>query len=129
MEIEAGREEACVDKVLIVCGAGASSTFLALRLRRVARDRDLDLIVEAGTLPDVDERLAATSVLLVGPHLSAQFDELNSRARVAGARAALLPDTVFGTEGAEIAADIVTGLLGAPRAAEHRSGMSGSLGD
>jgi len=119
MEIEAGREEACVDKVLIVCGAGASSTFLALRLRRVARERDLDLIVEAGTLPDVDERLAATSVLLVGPHLSAQFEELDSRARAAGARAALLPDTVFGPDGAEIAADIVTGLLALPRGPQN----------
>ncbi|MCS5721200.1 PTS sugar transporter [Herbiconiux sp. CPCC 203407] len=119
MKIEAGREEACVDKVLIVCGAGASSTFLALRLRRVARDRDLDLIVEAGTLPDVNERLAATSVLMVGPHLFAQFEELNRRAAAVGARAALLPDTVFGPEGAEIAADIVTGLLGAPRGPQN----------
>lgn len=119
MEIEAGREEAYVDKVLIVCGAGASSTFLALRLRRVARERDLDLIVEAGTLSDVDERLAATSILLVGPHLAAQFDELNARAAAVGVRAALVPDTVFGTDGAEIAADIVTGLLGAPRSPQN----------
>jgi PTS system cellobiose-specific IIB component len=119
MEIEAGREEACVDKVLIVCGAGASSTFLALRLRRVARDRDLDLIVEAGTLPDVGERLAATSILLVGSHLAAQFDDLNARACEAGAAAALLPDTVFGNGGAEIAADLVTELLAAARGSQN----------
>ena len=104
-----------MDRVLIVCGAGASSTFLALRLRRVARARDLDLVVEAAAQPDLDERLAATSILLVGPHLRAQFDELNDRATRRGARAALLPDTVFGPEGADAAADLVTELLGAPR--------------
>ncbi|MFB2585605.1 PTS sugar transporter subunit IIB [Herbiconiux liukaitaii] len=108
-----------MDKVLIVCGAGASSTFLALRLRRIARERGLDLIVEAGTLSDVDERLAATSVLLVGPPLASVFDELNTRARAAGVRAALLPDTVFGPEGAEIAADLVTELLDASRDSQN----------
>ena len=102
-----------MDKVLIVCGAGASSTFLALRLRRVARDRGLDLVVEAGTLPDVDERLAATSILLVGPPLATAFDELSARARAAGVRIALLPDSVFGPDGAELAVDLVTELLGA----------------
>jgi len=109
-----------VDKVLIVCGAGASSTFLALRLRGVARSRGLDLTVEAGTLSDLDERLAATDVLLVGPHLAERFAELQERADAADTRAALLPDTVFGGSGAELAADLVTELLAAPRGSIHR---------
>jgi PTS system cellobiose-specific IIB component len=109
--IEAEREEACVDRVLIVCGAGASSTFLALRLRRVLRERELDLVVDAGTVPDLDDLLPATSVLLVGPHLSDRFSELSTRADSTGTKAALLPDTAFGPEGAESAADVVTRLL------------------
>ncbi len=100
-----------MDRVLIVCGAGASSTFLALRVRGVARTRGLDLVVEAGTLADLDERLAATRILLVGPHLSAQFDDLNERVRARGVDAALLPDTAFGAGGAEAATDLVTELL------------------
>lgn len=102
-----------MDRVLIVCGAGASSTFLALRLRRAVRARDLDLVVEAGTLSDVDDELAATRILLVGPHLSAHFDDVSERAREAGAIPALLPDSVFGAEGAEIAADLVQELMAA----------------
>ena len=103
-----------MDRVLIVCGAGASSTFLAVRLRRAVRARGLDLVVEAGTVLDLDEQLAVTRILLVGPHLSARFDDVHERAAEAGAVAALLPDSVFGADGAEIAADIVTGLLAAP---------------
>ncbi|QJU52417.1 PTS sugar transporter subunit IIC [Herbiconiux sp. KACC 21604] len=100
-----------MNTVLIVCGAGASSTFLALRLRRIAMARGLDLVVEAGSLPDLDERMRETTVLLVGPHLGSRFDELDERARLVGARAAMLPDTVFGPEGADHAADLVIATL------------------
>jgi PTS system cellobiose-specific IIB component len=102
--------------VLIVCGAGASSTFLALRLRQIMRARELDLVVEAGSLPDLDDRLAATRILLVGPHLEPRFGELSERAAQAGAVAALLPDDVFGRDGADSAADVVEQLMvAAPR--------------
>ena len=102
-----------MDRVLIVCGAGASSTFLALRVRRALRERDLDLVVEAGTVADVGERLAATRILLVGPHLAEQFGALAGEAAAAGAEAGLLPGTVYGPDGGELAADIVTELLAA----------------
>jgi len=118
-----------VDRVLIVCGAGASSTFLALRVRRVARSRGLDLIVEAGTLADLDERLAATRILLVGPHLSAQFDDVNERARARGVEAALLPDTAFGAEGADAATDLVTELLATSGRAENLLKAEPTQGD
>jgi PTS system cellobiose-specific IIB component len=103
-----------VNRVLIVCGAGASSTFLAVRLRRAAKARDLDLVVDAGTVLDLEEQLAETHILLVGPHLRPRFDDVAERASQAGAVAALLPDSVFGAAGAEIAADIVTELLAVP---------------
>jgi PTS system cellobiose-specific IIB component len=105
--------------VLIVCGAGASSTFLALRLRRIAKSRGLDLVVEAGTLPDVDDLLPDARVLLIGPHLDAHFSELRERADRAGAEAVLLPDTVFGPEGAESAADVVMQLLASKEIEHH----------
>ncbi|MGA1837578.1 PTS sugar transporter subunit IIB [Herbiconiux sp. 11R-BC] len=110
-----------MEKVLIVCGAGASSTFLALRLRGVARARGLDLTIEAATRADLDERLAATDVLLVGPHLAEQFDDLLDLASAKGVQAALLPGTVFGPEGAEEAADLIEELL-----ENARSSVTGS---
>ncbi|MCS5732589.1 PTS sugar transporter subunit IIB [Herbiconiux daphne] len=109
-----------MNRVLIICGAGASSTFLALRLRGVARSRGLDLTVEAGTRFDLDDRLTGTDLLLVGPHLGAEFAELQARANDAGVGAALLPDTVFDAGGAEAAADLVADLLGAPQASTDR---------
>jgi cellobiose PTS system EIIB component len=111
MRASDAHKEACVERVLIVCGAGASSTFLALRVRAVARERGLDLVVEAGTVEDLEERLPATDALLVGPHLAAQFDELLLRATGTGTQAGLLPDDVFGPGGAEAATDLLGELL------------------
>ena len=96
-------------RVLVVCGAGASSTFLAHRLRAAARGRGIDITVAASSTEGLAQRLGEVDVLLVGSHLAAQFDELTRLADEAGARSALLPDTVFGTRGEEAALDLVLG--------------------
>lgn len=91
--------------ILVVCGAGASSTFLASRLRMLATGRSLDVTARAASSADLDSRLAAASVLLVGPHLAAVFAELRAQAAVYGVPAELLPPTAFGPNGAESALD------------------------
>ena len=94
-------------RVLVVCGAGASSTFLAHRIRAAARGRDIDVTVSASSTVGLSERLDDIDVLLVGPHLAAQFDELSILAEKQGAASALLPDTVFGAGGEDTALDLV----------------------
>lgn len=77
-------------KILIVCGAGASSTFVAQRLRRAAADRGLDWHTAAG----VEASVGAESfdLVLLGPHLA---DRLDAISRATQAPVALLPDDVF----------------------------------
>lgn len=94
-------------RVLVVCGAGASSTFLAHRIRAAARGRDIDVTVSASSTIGLSERLDDIDVLLVGPHLAAQFDELSILAEAQGAASALLPDAVFGAGGEDTALDLV----------------------
>ena len=94
-------------RVLVVCGAGASSTFLAHRIRAAARGRDIDVTVSASSTIGLSERLDDIDVLLVGPHLAAQFDELSILAQAQGAASALLPDTVFSAGGEDTALDLV----------------------
>jgi PTS system cellobiose-specific IIB component len=94
-------------RVLVVCGAGASSTFLAHRIRAAARRRDIDVSVSASSTAGLAERIGAIDVLLVGSHLATRFDELSQLADAAGAVSALLPDTIFGSGGEEIALDLV----------------------
>lgn len=78
-------------RILVVCGAGASSTFVAQRLRSAAAAAGLDWDATAGS-----QEAAATDdadLVLVGPHLADRFDD----ARTASSRpVVLLPADVFG---------------------------------
>jgi PTS system cellobiose-specific IIB component len=96
-------------RVLVVCGAGASSTFLAHRIRAAARGRHIDVRVSASSTEGIAERLGEVDVLLVGSHLAAQFDDISKLSAAAGVRSALLPDTVFGAQGEDAALDLVLG--------------------
>jgi len=96
--------------ILIVCGAGASSTFLASRMRAIAASRGESVTVQASSDDDIDSRLSGIDVLLVGSHLSASFDALRTRAAGFGVPAALLASTTFAPGGAEAAYDLFSSL-------------------
>jgi PTS system cellobiose-specific IIB component len=93
-------------RIHIVCGAGASSTFVALRVRRSAAGRGLSALVTAGNESDLADRLDAIDVVLVGPHLAGGFAAIEAGALRHGAAARLLPDTVFAARNGEDALDL-----------------------
>ncbi|WP_300266607.1 hypothetical protein [Microbacterium sp.] len=77
-------------KILVVCGAGASSTFVAQRLRRAAVAAGLDWDASAGA----ESSVAATpaDLVLVGPHLAHQIETIRAQAQTP---VAALPADVF----------------------------------
>lgn len=80
-------------RILVVCGAGASSTFVAQRLRRAAVAAGLPWTTEAGT---EHTALFATGVdaVLIGPHLADRADDI--RVALSGrSRVIPLPDDAF----------------------------------
>ena len=97
--------------ILVVCGAGASSTFLASRIRKLASQRGLDLTAKAASTEDVAARLPEAGLLLVGPHLEASFADLERQASDHHVPASLLPSTAFGPTGAEDALARAISLL------------------
>ena len=100
-----------MDMILVVCGAGASSTFLASRMRAIATERGLAITARAASNLDLSSRLADARVLLVGPHLESHFGELKAEAALHSVPAALLPSTAFGPQGATDALDQALSLL------------------
>ncbi|QEO15171.1 hypothetical protein FLP10_12640 [Agromyces intestinalis] len=79
-------------RIIVVCGAGASSTFVALRVRRLAAARGLDVDARATSEAHLAEVLADGDVLLVGAHLAERLDELRRVADEASVALAILPD-------------------------------------
>ena len=80
-------------RILVVCGAGASSTFVAQRLARAAMSAGLAWTTESGT-EHTALSAAGVDLVLVGPHLADRTDAirtgLDGRAHVVA-----LPDDAF----------------------------------
>ena len=82
-------------RILVVCGAGASSTFVAQRVRHAAHDSGLAYFASAGTAQSLPIDLDAADVVLVGPHLAHALDRIERDAASRGTRVVLLPDDIF----------------------------------
>lgn len=103
-------------RILVVCGAGASSTFVAQRVRHAAHDRGLDYIAFAGTEQSLPIDLDSADVVLVGPHLVHVLTRIERDAALRGATVVLLPDDVYrdvdGTRTLELVRAAVAGSGG-----------------
>lgn len=82
-------------RILVVCGAGASSTFVAQRVRHAAHDRGLPYVAFAGTEQSLPIDLDAADVVLVGPHLVHSIERIEAAAAHRGTVVVLLPEDVF----------------------------------
>lgn len=98
-------------KVLVVCGAGASSTFMALRLRRLAAERGMDMMFHPVAEAVLTEHLAGASAVLVGPHLANRFADLATQARAAHAVAVLMTEQMVHEPSAHVALDAAIAAL------------------
>lgn len=63
-------------KILVICGAGASSTFVAQRLRRAAVGAGVELSASAGTVARPGGQTTVPDLVLYGAHLAAQGSEI-----------------------------------------------------
>jgi PTS system cellobiose-specific IIB component len=82
-------------RILVVCGAGASSTFVAQRVRHAAHDQGLAYTAFAGTEQSLPIDLDAADVVLVGPHLAHALERIERDAAARGTTVVLLPPDVF----------------------------------
>jgi len=77
-------------KIQVICGAGASSTFVAGRLRRAAQAAGSDWEVVAAPLGGVDP---FADVVLLGPHIADRREEIAREAP--RSRVVVLPEDAF----------------------------------
>lgn len=100
-----------MQRILVVCGAGASSTFLVHWMRKLAESRGLDYVIDAGSREEIQSRLPGLNAVLVAAHLADSYPALLVEATDAGVPAALLPTVRFDTAGASQALDVLEALL------------------
>ncbi|HAH62199.1 MAG TPA: PTS sugar transporter subunit IIB [Treponema sp.] len=57
-------------RVLLVCGSGASSGFMAANIRKAAAARGLDVDIKARGESEIENYIDSIDVLMIGPHLA-----------------------------------------------------------
>ena len=62
--------------VLLVCGSGASSGFMATNMRRAAVARGVDMDIKARSESEIENYVDEIDALMVGPHLAYILDEV-----------------------------------------------------
>ena len=96
--------------VLVLCGAGASSTFLAHALRRQSSVRGLAHTFTPASVAALSMPLTSVDVVMVSSHVADFFDQAAVAAQAIGARAVQLPAINFNAAGADIALDLLDSL-------------------
>ncbi len=64
--------------VLLVCGSGASSGFMATNIRKAAIARNIDMSIKARSESEIENYIDEINVLMVGPHLAYILDEVET---------------------------------------------------
>ena len=66
--------------VLLVCGSGASSGFMAGNIRKAAAARGMEVSVVARSESEIESYIEDIDVLMAGPHLAYIMDEVDELA-------------------------------------------------
>lgn len=82
-------------RILVVCGAGASSTFVAQRINGAAKARELPWVAVATNGVSLSEEVAASDVILVGPHYAGHLPQIRGLAAPHGVGVVLLDADAF----------------------------------
>lgn len=82
-------------RILVVCGAGASSTFVAQRINGAARARELPWLAVATNGVSLPEDLPASDLVLVGPQYAAHLEQIRGLAAPHGVGVVLLDADAF----------------------------------
>ncbi len=63
-------------RILLVCGSGASSGFMAANMRKAAKEMGYDVEIRARSESEIDNYIDEIDALMVGPHLAYVMDDI-----------------------------------------------------
>ncbi|APB71187.1 PTS sugar transporter subunit IIB [Paenibacillus polymyxa] len=98
-------------RVLLICGAGASSGFMANAIRKAGKKRGIEMSVQARSESQLSEYVNEIDVLLVGPHLKYMEDEIKEKMNRLPVKVAVIPQDIYGTLDGNKACDLLLNML------------------
>ena len=83
--------------ILLVCGTGASSGFMAKNIRLAAKAKNIEMSVKARSDSEVEDYIEEIDLLLVGPHLKYMLHDLEEIAEPHGVPVRIIEDDAYGS--------------------------------
>ncbi|MBY5022111.1 PTS sugar transporter subunit IIB [Streptococcus suis] len=83
--------------VLLVCGSGASSGFMAANMRKAAVEKGLDISIKARSESEIENYIDDIDVLMVGPHLAYIMDEVEEYIQGSDVKVLLMKSEYYAT--------------------------------
>lgn len=65
--------------ILLICGSGASSGFMAANMRKAAKKAGLDYKIQARSESELEDYADDIDSLMVGPHLKFELDDIKKQ--------------------------------------------------
>ena len=62
--------------VLLVCGSGASSSFMAAKMRYAATKKGMEINLTARSEGEISNYIGEVDAIMVGPHLAGDYENL-----------------------------------------------------
>ncbi len=98
--------------VLLVCGSGASSGFMAANMRKAASEKSLDMDIKARSESEIENYIDEIDVLMVGPHLAYILDEVEEYIHGAEVKVILMKADYYSTLNGEKAINHLKEVMG-----------------
>ena len=101
--------------VLLVCGSGASSGFVAANMRKEAAKRGLDMKITARSESEIENYIDEIDALMIGPHLQYLEDEMEERCEGTDVKVILMKPEYYSVLNGEKAIDHLLSVVGEQR--------------
>lgn len=82
--------------VLLICGAGASSGFMAQAIRRAAKRKGVEISAIARSEAELKRHLGKIDMLLIGPHLAYIKEDIEKETIGYDIKVAIIPQNIYG---------------------------------
>lgn len=98
--------------ILLVCGSGASSGFMAANIRKAAKARGLELVVNARSESAVEDYVDEIDCLMIGPHLASIREDMEERCEGYDIKVGIIEQAAYARLNGDAALDQILGLFG-----------------
>ncbi len=94
--------------ILLICGSGASSGFMAAAIRKAAKKNGTAVSVKAISEAQLDEYIDTTDILLIGPHLAYMLEDLKDKTTDKTILVDIIPQSIYGALNGGAALELIT---------------------